>query len=393
MHEPVKLAARDSRKLRRAGLIGIAVVVVVVGAGMMTRLFAKQELKSWTAEQAMPTVSVLRPSVDGAQRPLSLPASIEAWSQAPVYARTNGYLKAWYADIGTPVKAGQVLAEIDTPDVDLQVAAATANLATAQAQLRLAETTAQRWGRLVAQDAVSKQDAETKRSDLAVRRAMANAAQADVDRLRTLQSFRRIVAPFDGVVTSRSTDIGALIVSGTAAARPLFTVADAKKMRVYVHVPQNFSADIKAGITATLVLPEYPDRKFQATLLNTSQSLSDTTGSMLVQLVVDNSDGLLKPGAYTQVTFSLPNTGSSVLVPASALMFRPQGMTVAVVDGDGRVRLRVVKIARDFGSKVEIATGLSMNDRIVDSPPDALADGDQVHILDSSGGQSSHANS
>ncbi len=392
MHEPVKLTARDSRNLKRAGLIGIAVVVVVAGAGMTTRLFARQELKSWTADQAMPTVSVLRPSVDGAQRPLSLPASIEAWSQAPVYARTNGYLKAWYADIGTPVKAGQVLAEIDTPDVDLQVAAATANLATAQAQLRLAETTAERWSRLVAQDAVSKQDAETKRSDLAVRRAMANAAQADVDRLRTLQSFRRIVAPFDGVVTSRSTDIGALIVAGTAAARPLFTVADVKKMRVYVHVPQNFSADIGTGITATLVLPEYPDRKFQATLLNTSQSMSDTTGAMLVQLVVDNSDGLLKPGAYTQVTFSLPNTGSSVLVPASALMFRPQGMTVAVVDGDGRVKLRVVNIARDFGAKVEIATGLTVNDRIVDSPPDALADGDQVHILDS-GDQSSHAKS
>ncbi len=392
MHEPVKLIVRDNRGLKRAGLIGIAVAVVVVGAGMTTRLFAKQELKNWTAEQAMPTVSVLRPSVDGAQRPLSLPASVEAWSQAPVYARTNGYLKAWYADIGTPVKAGQVLAEIDTPDVDQQVAAATANLATAQAQLRLAETTAQRWDRLVAQDAVSKQDAETKRSDLAVRRAMANAAQADVDRLRTLQSFRRIIAPFDGVVTSRATDIGALIVSGTAAARPLFTVADTKKMRVYVHVPQNFSADIKPGITATLMLPEYPGHTFNATLLNTSESVNDTTGSMLVQLVADNSEGLLKPGSYTQVTFSLPNSGSSVLVPASALMFRPQGMTVAVVDGDGRVKLRVVKIARDFGSKVEIATGLSANDRIVDSPPDALADGDQVHILDT-GSQSSHANS
>lgn len=382
MREPSNPVTQDNRKLKRAGLIGIAAAVVIVGAGMTTRLFAKQELKSWTAEQAMPTVSAVHPSRDGDARTLSLPGSVEAWSQAPVYARTNGYLKGWYADIGTQVKAGQVLAEIDTPDVDQQVAAATANLATAKAQLVLAESTARRWDRLVAQDAVSMQDAEEKRGDLAVRRAMASAALADVDRLRTLQSFRRIVAPFDGVVTSRSTDVGALIVSGNAAARPLFTVADTKKMRVYVRVPQSYSASIKTGMTAKLSLPEYPGRTFDAKLVNTSDAVTDQSGTMLVQLSADNADGLLKPGSYAQVSFELPSEGDAVLVPASALVFRKDGLTVAVVDRNGKVMLKPVKIARDFGANVEIASGLTVHDLIVDSPPDALADGDQVHVLD-----------
>ncbi|HEY4345532.1 MAG TPA: efflux RND transporter periplasmic adaptor subunit [Parvibaculum sp.] len=392
MREPSKPFAQDNAKLKRAGIVGIAIAVVVVGAGMTTRLFAKQELKSWTAEQAMPTVSAIHPARDGDARDLSLPGSVEAWSQAPVYARTNGYLKGWYVDIGAPVKSGELLAEIDTPDVDQQVAAATANLATARAQLALADSTAKRWDRLVAQDAVSKQEADEKRGDLAVRRAMASAALADVDRLRTLQSFRRIVAPFDGVVTSRSTDVGALIVSGNAAARPLFTVADTKKMRVYVRVPQSYSANIKAGMSAKLVLPEYPGRSFDAKLISTSDAVTDGSGTMLVQLMVDNAEGLLKPGAYAQVSFSLPSEGDGVLVPSSALVFRKNGLTVAVVDGDGHVKLKPVKIARDFGANVEIASGLSATDLIVDSPPDSLADGDQVHVLQAKD-QSSNARS
>jgi RND family efflux transporter MFP subunit len=392
MREPSKPVAQDNAKLKRAGIIGIAIAVVIVGAGMTTRLFAKQELKSWTAEQAMPTVSAIHPARDGDARDLSLPGSVEAWSQAPVYARTDGYLKGWYVDIGAPVTSGELLAEIDTPDVDQQVAAATANLATARAQLALADSTAKRWDRLVAQDAVSKQEADEKRGDLAVRRAMASAALADVDRLRTLQSFRRIVAPFDGVVTSRSTDVGALIVSGNAAARPLFTVADTKKMRVYVRVPQSYSASIKAGMSAKLVLPEYPGRSFDAKLISTSDAVTDGSGTMLVQLMVDNAEGLLKPGAYAQVSFSLPSEGNAVLVPSSALVFRKDGLTVAVLGKDNRVTLKQVKIARDFGANVEIASGLSANDLIVDSPPDSLADGDEVHVLQAKD-QSSNARS
>ena len=382
MHEPLKPLLRDDRKLKRAGIIGIAVAIVIVGLGMTTRLLAKQDLKSWTAEQAMPTVAVLHPSTDGDARTLTLPGSIEAWSQAPVYARTNGYLKNWYADIGTEVKAGQLLAEIDTPDVDQQVAAANANLTTAKAQRALAETTAKRWNKLVERDAVSQQAADQKQSDYTVHRAMESASQAEVDGLRTLQDFRRIVAPFDGIVTGRSTDIGALIVAGNAAARPLFTVADIKKMRVYVQVSQNYSAAVVPGMTAKLSVPEYPDRSFDAKLVGAAGAVSATSGSMLVQFEVDNAQGLLKPGAFAQVSLVLPAAQSSVRVPASALLFRSEGTAVAIIGPDHRVTIRPITIAQDYGAQVSVASGLTATDLVVDSPPDSLSSGDQVRLLD-----------
>lgn len=382
MPEPLKPLARDNRKLKRAGLICIAVVLVILGMEMTTRLLAKQDLKNWTADQATPTVAVLHPSGDGDARTLSLPGSIEAWSQAPVYARTNGYLKNWYADIGTEVKAGQLLAEIDTPDVDQQVAAANANLITAKAQRALAETTAKRWNKLVEKEAVSQQAADQKQSDYAVRRAMERASQAEVDGLRTLQDFRRIVAPFDGIVTSRSTDIGALIVAGNGAARPLFTVADTKKMRVYVQVPQNYSAAIVPGMEAKLSVPEFPDRTFDAKLIGAAGAVSATSGSMLVQFEADNGQGLLKPGAFVQVSFILPAAQASVRVPASALLFRSEGTAVAIIGPDRRVTIRPITIAQDFGAQVSVASGLTTTDLVVDSPPDSLSTGDEVRLLD-----------
>lgn len=382
MHEPLKPLKRDDRKLRRAGVIGIAAALVIVGAGVTTRLLARQELKSWTADQAMPTVAVLHPSGDGDARSLSLPGTMEAWAQAPVYARTNGYLKAWYVDIGAQVKAGQMLAEIDTPDVDQQVAAATANLATAKAQLSLAASTAARWNKLVARSVVSKQAAEEKQNDFAVRRAMASAAQAEVDRLRTLQNFRRIVAPFDGVVTSRSTDIGALIVSGNAAAQPLFTVADTQKIRIYVQVPQNYIGAVTPGMTAKLSVPEYPDRTFDAKLIGAAGAVNDASGSMLVQFEADNAGGMLKPGGFAHVAFDLPAARSTVRVPASALLFRSTGTAVAVIGPDHRVTIRPITIAQDYGAQVSVASGLTDADLIVDSPPDSLASGDEVRVLD-----------
>jgi RND family efflux transporter MFP subunit len=382
MHEPLKPLKRDDRKLRRAGVIGVAAALVIVGAGVTTRLLARQELKSWTADQAMPTVAVLHPSSDGDARSLSLPGTMEAWAQAPVYARTNGYLKAWYVDIGAQVKAGQMLAEIDTPDVDQQVAAATANLATAKAQLSLAASTAARWNKLVARSVVSKQAAEEKQNDFAVRRAMASAAQAEVDRLRTLQNFRRIVAPFDGVVTSRSTDIGALIVSGNAAAQPLFTVADTQKIRIYVQVPQNYIGAVTPGMTAKLSVPEYPDRTFDAKLIGAAGAVNDASGSMLVQFEADNGEGMLKPGGFAHVAFDLPAARSTVRVPASALLFRSTGTAVAVIGPDHRVTIRPITIAQDFGAQVSVASGLTDSDLVVDSPPDSLASGDEVRVLD-----------
>ncbi len=280
------------------------------------------------------------------------------------------------------MKAGQLLAEIDTPDVDQQVAAANANLITAKAQRALAETTAKRWNKLVEKEAVSQQAADQKQSDYAVRRAMESASQAEVDGLRTLQDFRRIVAPFDGIVTSRSTDIGALIVAGNGAARPLFTVADTKKMRVYVQVPQNYSAAIVPGMEAKLSVPEFPDRTFDAKLIGAAGAVSATSGSMLVQFEADNGQGLLKPGAFVQVSFILPAAQASVRVPASALLFRSEGTAVAIVGPDRRVTIRPVTIAQDFGAQVSIASGLTATDLVVDSPPDSLSTGDEVRLLD-----------
>ena len=373
----------ETRALKRTGIIALAIALLIIAGGVTTRILARQEVKTWTREQSIPTVATIHPTVPDSKRPVSLPGSIEAWAQAPVYARTNGYLKDWSVDIGTPVKAGQVLATIDTPEVDQQVQAATANMATAEAQLKLAESTAARWDRMVAQDAVSKQEAEEKRGELEVRRAMASAVRAEMDRLRTLQNFRKIVAPFDGVVTSRSTDIGALIVSGNAA-RPLFTVADTKKMRIYVRVPQSYVGDIKPGLTATLSVPEYPGRVFDVKLLNTSEAVSDTTGTMLVQFVANNVDGALKPGAYASVDLAIPGAASAVRVPTSALLFRREGTMIALLDSNSHVKLKPITIAQDFGPEIEVATGLSANDTVVDSPPESLEEGDQVRMLQTS---------
>lgn len=389
---PVPAAAGpDPRRLKRAGLIagGIAALVVVVG--LTTRLLAVQELKSLSDAQAVPTVSVLHPTSAANGRTVALPGTVEAWSQAPVYARTSGYLKAWHVDIGTPVKAGQLLAEIDAPDVDQQVQAATANLATAEANLKLAETTAARWQKLVAQEAVSRQAADEKMGDLAVKRTTVNSVRADLDRLRTLQGFRRLVAPFDGVVTSRNTDVGALIAAGNGAGGPLFTVADIRKLRVYVRVPQSYSTDIGAGLKAQLSVPEYPGRTFEAAFLNTSGAVVASTGTMLVQLVIDNADGALKPGAYAQVRFALPASATAVRIPASALLFRKEGMLIATVNGTGEVAIRPVTVTRDFGAEVEIATGLSVSELVIDSPPEALVDGDRVHILEQKGDKATAA--
>ena len=377
----------DPRRLKRAGLIAGGIAALVVAAGLTTRLLAVQELKTLSAAQAVPTVSVLHPTSAANGRTVALPGTVEAWSQAPVYARTNGYLKAWYVDIGTPVQAGQLLAEIDAPDVDQQVQAAIANLATAEANLKLAETTAARWQKLVAQEAVSRQAADEKMGDLAVKRATVNSVKADLDRLRTLQGFRRLVAPFDGVITSRNTDVGALIAAGNGSGGngsggPLFTVADIRKLRVYVRVPQSYSTDIGTGLKARLSVPEYPGRTFEAEFLNMSGAVAAGTGTMLVQLVLDNADGALKPGAYAQVSFALPASATAVRIPASALLFRKEGMLIATVNGTGEVAIRPVAVTRDFGAEVEIATGLATSELVIDSPPEALVDGDKVHILE-----------
>jgi RND family efflux transporter MFP subunit len=379
MPEPIDaLRHTPPRHLKLAGVAAVGVAALVVVVGLVARVHADQALKTWTHEQAVPTVALAK-VLGAGERELVLPGDVQAFYNAPIHARTSGYLKRWYVDIGSPVRAGQLLAEIDTPDLDQQVLQARANLATAQANQRLSATTAKRWEDLVAQDAVSRQEADEKAGDLAARSSAVNAAAADLNRLLALESFKRIVAPFDGVVTSRNTDIGALISVGGAADTALFTVADQHRLRIYVNVPQSYSALIKHGQAAKLNVPEYPGQTFTASVVNDAQSVG-ANGALLVELQLDNPEGKLKPGSYAQVTFGLTSAATTTQVPATALLFRHDGPTLAVVGPDDRVRLRPIKIARDLGTQVEVGAGVGPGDRVIDNPPEALADGDMVKI-------------
>jgi RND family efflux transporter MFP subunit len=290
----------------------------------------------------------------------------------------GGYLKHWAVDIGAPVKAGQVLADIETPELDQQLIQSEAHLDTALADEHLSEITSKRWQRLLASDSVSQQEADQKDGEYAAGKAQVAAARADVERLRVLESFKRITAPFDGVVTTRKTDIGALINAGHDAGHELFTVADVHKLRLYVNVPQNAVNQIHAGMQAELDVPEHPGKIFHATLTDNARSVNALSGTILVQLEVDNADGQLLPGEYANVHFSMANDTQTVRLPASALSFRKEGLMVATLDADNRVAFRSIKISRDLGSSVQVASGLSSRDTIIDNPPDALENGDQV---------------
>jgi RND family efflux transporter MFP subunit len=379
--EPQELPKADPGKLRWAAFAGVALFALVLVVGVVTRVLAGRDLHATTQTNDQQIVTAVHPQpVKGTQ--LVLPARLDAWFEAPVYARTNGYLRKWYADIGTPVRAGQVLADIDTPEVDQQLAASEAALATAQAQLNLAATTATRWTKLLAQNAVSKQDADDRTGDYAAKLAMRNQAQADVQRLKALTGFQEIVAPFDGVVTGRNTDVGDLIVAGSAA-RPLFTVADVSRLRVYVSVPQSDLAAIKPGLQAHFTVPEMPGRSFSAEIARTAGSVDPQSGAMLVQLVYDNGEGLLKPGAYADLSFDLPSRSdhSDLLqIPADALLFRKDGTTVAVVGQDGTVSIHKISIATDLGTELQVNSGLTRDDWVIDSPSDGIEDGDHVHL-------------
>jgi RND family efflux transporter MFP subunit len=366
--------------LKPAGLVAAVVAVVVVGAGLLTRTMASQRLKSWTDAQAIPTVSVVRPGAASGDQALVLPGQVQAFNDAPIHARVPGYLKAWYHDIGDKVKAGELLASIDTPDLDQQLGQAKADLATAVANQNLAQTTAARWNGLLTQDAVSRQEAEEKNGDLAAKTALVNAAKANLGRLEALESFKRITAPFDGVVTARTTDIGQLINVGNPNDPGLFTVADVHRLRIYVSVPQAYAAQIHPGQIVSLQAPEYPGRTFQATLVSTSGAIGAQSGALLAQAQIDNPDAALKPGDYVQATFALPAVGGTLRLPANALMFRQSGMAAAVVGPGDRVTLKPVTIARDLGTTVEIAAGLSPSDAVIANPPDSLVSGERVRL-------------
>jgi RND family efflux transporter MFP subunit len=308
---------------------------------------------------------------------------VQAFVEAPIFARTSGYLRAWYTDIGETVKKGQLMAEIETPEVDQQLRQSVADLATAHANADLAQTTDVRWQGLLANQAVSQQDADTRAGQAAASKAQAASAQANVGRLRELESFKRIVAPFDGVVTARNTDIGALIAAGQTSGSALFRVADTQKLRIYVDVPEPYAAKAQPGINVQLRFNEHPGRDFPATLVRTARALDPTLRTLRVELQVDNSQGELFPGAYAEVHFKLPGSNSTFRVPATALIFRSQGLQIATVGSDNRARLRSIVHGRDFGTSVEVLSGVSANDQVVINPPDSLSDGGTVRIAPS----------
>ncbi|OLB11639.1 MAG: efflux transporter periplasmic adaptor subunit [Gammaproteobacteria bacterium 13_2_20CM_66_19] len=377
--EPV-VPTVSRRGLRIAALAGVAIAVLVVGGGIASRAANSKRLSQWTAANAQPVVTVTQPQPANGSAVLALPGRLEAYSRAPIYARVPGYLKSWQVDIGASVQAGQLLAEIEAPDLDQQLSQALADLLTARANAALASTTAKRWQDLVKSDAVSLQDVDMKNGDLAAKTAIVKATKANVDRLEVMEGFKRITAPFDGIVTARATDVGALINAGSGKGLELFVISDTHKLRLYVSVPQNYAAQITAGTRAQMSVPERPGRTFTATVETTSQSVDPSSGSTLVELAVDNASGELVPGAFANVRFDLPLTSASLSVPASALIFDSRGARVATLGADNRVVLEPVTIARDLGTVIEISSGLAATDRVIDSPPDGIGKGDQVRI-------------
>jgi RND family efflux transporter MFP subunit len=362
---------------------GAALVVAagVVAGGLVTRHSQATQLKAGADARAVPTVSLVA-SKDVADAPLELPARVEAWSRAPIYARVSGYVGRWNVDIGAHVKAGQVLAEIETPDLDQDLRQAQAQLAVARTSLGLAESTAKRWQQLVGQNAVSRQEADEKQGDYTSKQANVQALGASVERQQALKRYTHLVAPFDGVVTARNIDVGALVNAGGGAntGTALFEVSDLHKLRVYVQLPQRQVALVQPGTKAKLGVPERPGRDYTATVQSLAQAINTGTGTMLVQLAVDNTGGELLPGAYATVHFDLPGADDTVTVPPGALIMGRNGVQVATLGADSRVHIKKVAIARDLGNVVQLGAGVTRADRIIDSPPDGIADGDAVRL-------------
>ena len=368
---------------------GIVVSLAVVGAltsGILPRLTARTTLRKDTAQMALPTVAVVRPERTAEAEEVVLPANVQAYISAPIYARTNGYLKKWYADIGAHVKEGQLLAEIETPEVDQQLQQARADLGTAQANLHLAEITASRYQDLLKTNSVSQQETDNATGALAANKATVQANQANVNRLQQLQSFEKIYAPFTGVITARKTDIGDLIDAGASGGSKtdLFDIAQPDKLRVYVNVPEAYSQAAKPGLTADLTLAEFPGKRFQGKLVRTAEAIDPASRTLLVEIDVVNPTGVLLTGSYAEVHLKLPAGASSYIVPVNTLLFRKEGLRLAVVS-DGKAVLTPVTPGHDFGDRMEIIGGLKGDESIVVNPPDSIISGQPVRIAQTAG--------
>ncbi|CCE06583.1 conserved exported hypothetical protein [Bradyrhizobium sp. STM 3843] len=373
-HKPV-----SRLKFGLFALVAGAGLVFAVVTGIRAREDSDAKLKEWTDDQAVPTVAVTNPDAKVLNNTIDLPGRLEAYYRAPIFARVSGYLKSWSADIGTPVKAGQVIAEIEAPDLDQQLLQARADLTSAQASAVLSEATLNRRKTLLASNFVSMQEIDERTADLDNKKAAVKSGQANVERLEVLAGYKKITAPFGGVVTARDTDVGALINAG-GGSTPMFVISDIKKLRVYVNVPQNYVPAVKIGAKATISVPEYPTRSFEATVEASAQAVDVASGTTRMQLGLDNAKSELMPGGYASVKLNLQRDTVPLYIPASALMFDQNGLRVATVGADDKVKFKTVTIARDLGRNIELGSGLTVDDRVIVAPPDGLADGDPVHI-------------
>jgi RND family efflux transporter MFP subunit len=382
MSQPDREASRPVtlRRLRLLGSGFVLLAVVIVAHGMVSRSVQDSRLHVLTEVQAVPTVAIVTPTDAQDHAGLQLPGRLEAYIRAPIYARVPGYLKSWRHDIGDKVKAGDVLAEIDTPDLDQQLTQARADLSVARANAKLAQISAERWQSLAGTDAVAQQDVDQRTFTLNANNAQVKAAQANVDRLVAEEGFKHLIAPFDGIVTARETDIGALINVGAAGGAELFVVSDTSKLRVYVNVPQNYVPSVPPGTKATIRVPEHPDRTYSGTLEASAQAVNASSGTTLMQLIVDNSAAEMMPGDYASIHLQIAATARVLRVPSSALIFDAKGLSLATVDADNRVLIKPVSLERDLGPVVEIASGLDPNDRVIENPPDGIGTGASVRL-------------
>ena len=376
-----KRIPRPTARFFVAALIAAAsTLAYAIHGGVTTRMATESSLVRSTEEAAIPIVNVIHPKDGAPLEELILPGNTQAFSDTPIFARTSGYLRRWYFDIGAHVKRGDLLAEIETPEIDKQLQQARADLETAQANHHLAETTAARWQLLLQTDSVSRQETDEKVADQSARKATVDSNASNVRRLEDLQSFQKVYAPFDGVLTARNTDVGALIDAGAnSAGKELFHLTAIDTLRVFVAIPEVYSRAARPGATASLTLDEFPGQSFHGSLARTSNSIDQASHTLLTEVDVPNPEGQLLPGSYVFVHFKLPQTVRSVVVPSNTLLFRSEGLRVAIMR-DARVQLTPVKIGRDYGSTVEIISGLQASDAVVLDPADSLVSGAQVRM-------------
>ncbi len=388
MESGVQMDSADRQQPRPRGsrvfvmLFLVVIVLVVLGAfTLFQRRTQYQALAKETETLAIPTVAVMHASVESAEEDLVLPGAMQAYVESPIYARTNGYLKKWYHDIGSRVRRGDLLAEIDTPEVDQQLSQARADLNTSQANANLSKITATRYQELIKTDGVSKQEVDNAVGDLEAKVANVKSAEANVRRLEELESFKRIYAPFSGVITKRNVDTGTLINAGNGGvSEQLFVLAQTDPIRVYVSVPEAYAPSIRAGLGAFLELTQYPSQKFLGKVVRTAESIDPGTRTLLTEVDVPNHAGALLPGGYAQAHLQVTVTGARLAVPVNALLFRSEGLRAVVVDANHRAHLRAITVGRDYGTTLEVLQGLDVNDWIVLNPADSLDDGQEVHV-------------